>query len=369
MLNQLHKTHFGIEKTKNRARKLMYWSGLSVDIEKFIAKCSVCTKYSSNKVKEPLICHEVPNLPFEVVASDILDYGGESYLVLVDYLSNWIKLHKLKNKSIDEVLRCLRVIFSSHGLPLKFISDNVPYNCSSFRKFCENYGIAYEFSSPRYPQSNGLAEKAVHIAKQMLRKCQNEEDLFYFLLEYRTTPLCGLNKSPAEILNSRLLRTNLPVSKELLKPKVVDVYEKKIAKQQIVKNNYDKNAKSGLAFNKGDNVVMKVKKDNCWERGKVVDVYKTPRSYIVENQKGNQYRRNASFIKSSRALYKKENSLSESESEIRESDYTNAKSESNSTINPSIEDYCNDEAQAGSSSTTRSGRAIIKPSRYNDYYV
>ncbi|KAG5858283.1 hypothetical protein JTB14_020061 [Gonioctena quinquepunctata] len=62
--------------------------------------------------------------------------------------------------------------------------------------------------SPHYPRSNGLAEKAVQIAKNMLKKC---DDIHLALLEYRNTPISGSDESPAQLLNNRHLRSKLPI--------------------------------------------------------------------------------------------------------------------------------------------------------------
>ena len=74
-----------------------------------------------------------------------------------------------------------------------------------FQKFAEEYVFVNDTSSPKFPQSNGEAEKAVDIVKRILVKCK---DVNLALLEYRNTPLeSGL--SPAE-LYSRKLRSTLP---------------------------------------------------------------------------------------------------------------------------------------------------------------
>lgn len=76
--------------------------------------------------------------------------------------------------------------------------------------------------------------------------------MFYCLLAYRK-PLYDINKSPSEILN-RLLRTVLPVVTELLM-----FMTKSGEKQNMIKQNYDKTAKNGSVFKKGDNVLLKIK--------------------------------------------------------------------------------------------------------------
>ena len=45
MLHLLHQGHFGIEKTRARARSVLFWAGLSTDIESFIKKCLNFAEY------------------------------------------------------------------------------------------------------------------------------------------------------------------------------------------------------------------------------------------------------------------------------------------------------------------------------------
>lgn len=42
ILKQLHESHFGITKTKKRAKNALYWHGLDDDIEKMISACNIC---------------------------------------------------------------------------------------------------------------------------------------------------------------------------------------------------------------------------------------------------------------------------------------------------------------------------------------
>ena len=54
----------------------------------------------------------------------------------------------------------------------------MPYNSREMRKYARRYGIHIITTSPTYSQANGLAEKAVHIVKNLLRKeCNLNEGL------------------------------------------------------------------------------------------------------------------------------------------------------------------------------------------------
>ena len=45
MLALFHESHQGIEKSKARAREVMYWPGMSRDIEDTITRCSKCAEW------------------------------------------------------------------------------------------------------------------------------------------------------------------------------------------------------------------------------------------------------------------------------------------------------------------------------------
>ena len=95
--------------------------------------------------------------------------------------------------------------------------------------FARQFQFEHVTSSPRYPQSNGEAERAVQTVKNLLKK---EGDPYLALLSYRSTPLkCGF--SPSELLMARKLRTNVSITRESLKPAVPDLTVLREKEEQI----------------------------------------------------------------------------------------------------------------------------------------
>ena len=119
------------------------------------------------------------------------------YLFVVDYYSRYIEVAKLISTSANSIITHLKSIFSRHGIPEMVISDNGPqYSAAAFEKFSKEYGFNHATSSPKYPQANGTAERAVKTVKQLLVKNQ---DPYMAMLVYRATPLEN-GYSPAEML-------------------------------------------------------------------------------------------------------------------------------------------------------------------------
>ena len=65
--------------------------------------------------------------------------------------------------------------FVGHGIPEKLVSDNGPqFSAQEFAHFANYWDFRRITSSLTYPQLNGLAEKSVHIAKQLLKKSKSD---------------------------------------------------------------------------------------------------------------------------------------------------------------------------------------------------
>ena len=83
----------------------------------------------------------------------------------------------------------LKKQFATHGVPRLLISDNGPqFKLRVFSNFAKLWGFEHITSSPRYPQSNGLAERAVQSAKNVMTKCaEDNTDPYLALLLVRNT--------------------------------------------------------------------------------------------------------------------------------------------------------------------------------------
>jgi hypothetical protein len=151
-LKQLHASHLGVEKTKQRARMLIYWPRLNTDRENLIVSCYTCQKNSRSLQKEPLICSPVSVLPWQQVACDIFTWHGASYLLVVDYHSRFFETDLLRELTSAEVILKLKSHFARHGKPQVMMSDNGrQYVSQEFKRFVRNWGFELKTSSPVYP--------------------------------------------------------------------------------------------------------------------------------------------------------------------------------------------------------------------------
>lgn len=139
------------------------------------------------------------------------------------------------------------------------------------------YDIQHTTSSPYYPQANGLAKRAVRIAKSIMK----QPDPQLALLSYRDTAIEP--KSPARLLMGRRLWTTVPKLNHPLRPAWPDL---SIVKQNDAKakRTYERtynrrySAKPLLAVDVGDRVCLKTDIDKEWSQTRVIQAASlTPR--------------------------------------------------------------------------------------------
>lgn len=300
MLDLIHEGHLGIEKCKSRARDVMYWRGMSSDIEVTVQKCNTCQKYRKTNCKETMISYPVPDRPWQIVAADLFYYRNTDYVIVVDYYSLWIEFMQLESKTAGDVILKLKSIFARLGVPETLISDNNPFTSFEFKDFARDWDFQSTTTSPLHSQSNGLAEKSVGIVESMLKKTlDSNQDVYTALMQHRNTPLKDINLSPAQLMFSRRLRTKIPICDKLLKTEVpqVDVKTTLQEKQRKQRKLYNRNAKDLPPLEVGDKV--NVQRGLEWEPAIVVEKHPSPRSYIVQNSSGSELRRNRKWLNKS----------------------------------------------------------------------
>lgn len=354
MLMLLHEGHLGMEKTKNRARQILYWPGINSDIENFISNCKICEKFSMRNCKQPLLPYPLPDRPWKRVGCDIFSIYDHSYLVLYDAYSNWLEVAMLKDKSVRGVIWKFKSIFSKYGVPDVIVCDNVPFNSYELKNFATQWNFDLVFRSPNYPQANGLAEKGVAIAKDIVKKSVEEgKDVYVSLMQYRNSPLKQHGFSPAQLFFNRILRTKLPICENLLKSKVNKIEGELIEKRDIQKRYYDRNCKLLPEINLGDSVGIWDPRKKYWVPGKVIRLHLSPRSFIVKDIDGRVMRRNRRDLK-----------LLKRDCHIPDDNYLDHENECS---NENIFEKCKSPVKGSPAKenllTTRSGREVRPPER------
>ena len=143
-------------------------------------------------------------------------------------------------------------------------------------------GFTHQTSSPYYPQANGQSERAVQVAKTILR----QSDPMLALLAYRSTPHVSTGFSPAQLLMGRRIQSRLPTLPSALQPKwpnsdVISENDRLAKESSTLFYNRKYGAKQLTQFEGGESVRIKTDAQKVWGNPTVVVRADTPRSYII----------------------------------------------------------------------------------------
>ena len=253
VIDELHKTHPGIVKMKSLARSYVWWPNLCADIEAKVKDCAECQASRPIPAMAPLHPWEWPERPW---ARLHLDYAGpflgRMFLVLVDAHSKWMDVIPVHAATSSATIEKLRVVFATHGLPERIVTDNgAVFTSDEFEDFLKTNGVTHTRTAPYHPASNGLAERAVQTFKQGIKRIQGGslETRLSFLFKYRITPHTTTGRSPAELLLGRQPRSRL----DLLHP---DTGVKVRESQARQSHGHDKHTRA-RAFQIGDRVYVR----------------------------------------------------------------------------------------------------------------
>ena len=217
VLEALHAAHQGASTMGLRARSIVFWPGMTADIENRRRSCLNCNKNAPSHPPLPASLSTPPTTPFEQTFADYFDCAGQHYLIVGDRLSGWCDVFQspkgTPQAGSEGLVTCLRNYFSRFGVPEEIASDGGPEFISSLTKnFLDRWGVRHRLSSAYNPKSNGRAEVAVKTAKRLLRSNTGpsgnlDTDRFLrAMMQLRNTPDPDCNISPAEIVFGRPLR-------------------------------------------------------------------------------------------------------------------------------------------------------------------
>ena len=179
-----------------------YWPTMRADATNYTKKCDRCQRLA------PVLKSPVQDLisiaspwPFAQWGIDIVEplptalTKKKLLLVVTDYFSKWIEAEafsSIKDKDVTQFI--WKNIVCRFGIPRSIVSDNrTQFDSQVYRNFCQELNIKNLYSTPRYPQSNGLAEASnktlLTALKKQLGSAKGKwvDELPGVLWAYRTT--------------------------------------------------------------------------------------------------------------------------------------------------------------------------------------
>ncbi|XP_075521484.1 uncharacterized protein LOC142554699 [Primulina tabacum] len=132
--------------------------------------CGDCQKGKQTRVSHPVLPTSRTTCCLELLHMDLMgpmeveSFGGKRYsFVCVDDFSrySWVSFIMEKSDTFDVFKQLVTRITNFHNLKVRRIRTvhGKEFENSLFSSFCDKNGISHEFSAPKTPQQNGIAER------------------------------------------------------------------------------------------------------------------------------------------------------------------------------------------------------------------
>ena len=228
----------------------------------------------------------------------------------MDRFSGWPMVKKLGKLDTKAITDTLEDWFVDVGKPLRIRSDGGPQFRSEFVDWCEDQEIKHELSSAYHHESNGHAESAVKAMKHLLAKTESWTKFRKALIEWRNTPRCSDDLSPAQWALGRRQRSACPALPKNYDRLSDHAFSKALTKREEVmdkvKKDFDKGRRSLTKLPVGTRVVLQERRigkgfgnSNRWNRSGIVVARLPGRNTYEVKVDGRSYFRNRKFLRPS----------------------------------------------------------------------
>ncbi|XP_055589043.1 uncharacterized protein K02A2.6-like [Uranotaenia lowii] len=220
-LDVAHSGHPMIAKMKSILRERVWWPSMNQDVQNWIESCQECATNGRPERPTPMKRKFAPQAAWDTIAIDFNGpYGklsGISILVVVDYRSRFVIAAPVSSTSFEHARRVLDTIFDREGFPKCIRSDNgPPFNSEQYKKYCSDRGIHASFSTPLFPQQNGLVEGYMKLVNKAMATAIStgsdyKEALKAAVNAHNAAAHSITGFPPEEIMYGRKIKRNLPL--------------------------------------------------------------------------------------------------------------------------------------------------------------
>ncbi|XP_062557035.1 uncharacterized protein K02A2.6-like [Armigeres subalbatus] len=208
-------------KLKSILRRRVWWPGMTTDAENWVKSCAICAVNGRPERPPPMRRAFAPKGVWETIAIDFngpyLKLGGILILVVIDLRSRYAIARPVKSTKFEHTKAVLDSIFEREGFPRAIKSDNgPPFNGEDYAKYCAERGIKTIFSTPFYPQQNGLVEGFMKVINKAMSAALSTEANYQKELQaavqaYNAADHSITKMPPEEVLSGRKIKRGLPL--------------------------------------------------------------------------------------------------------------------------------------------------------------
>lgn len=125
--------------------------------------------------------------------------------------------HPVKSTSFDHTQQVLENVFAREGFPKTIRSDNgPPFNGDEYKTYCAERGIETVFSTPLFPQQNGLVENYMKVVNKAMATAVNngccfKQELQAAINAHNAAAHSITGYPPEEVMMGRKIKRRLPL--------------------------------------------------------------------------------------------------------------------------------------------------------------
>merc|ERR1712055_1163212 len=289
ILQGLHKSHSGLDKTLRTAQHKYHWEGIKNEVKTMIEKCETCFQHAPSKPygqhildKEPLTEME----PMFSVSADLWSSGISHHIAMIDRASGYVWHKQIRNLTTATVIETMKEWFKQVGNPKKLRSDGGPcFGSHEFDDYTKSEKIDHTLSTPENPRANGLAEKGIGLTKGLWEKCLLNREDYDTALQYHNNMLrTGGEMSPSQLFYKRELRLGELPSLFRKSEDLMEARRERERGQRDVRLR-TQTARAHESFKLGEKVILQDRNSKIWKgEAIVIEVRPDGRSYKVDRQ-------------------------------------------------------------------------------------
>lgn len=148
--HRLHSAHLGYDSMIRRARGTIFCPNMQSEIRQIADNCYACQEMKPRPTKTPLTQPDDATKSWEKIGLDFFQIKNHTYLVSIDYYSNYIDIALMPTTTSVKLIKTLKKQFSHFGIPKIIVTDGGPqFTSSELHKFTTEWRIKHVTSSPK----------------------------------------------------------------------------------------------------------------------------------------------------------------------------------------------------------------------------
>jgi RecA/RadA recombinase len=173
--------HASVLKTFQKVRERFYWTGMFMDVQRFLRFCAECNLNAQVRSKGYIEQHVEATGPGESLVIDLLHYpkaeGYKYVLVAVDAYSRWAELAELENKAAATVGdELVKIITGASGHPKLIVSDQGSEFKGDLKAAMDMLRVTHKYTAAYRSEGHGLAERYNRALSDRLKSMVSQSD-------------------------------------------------------------------------------------------------------------------------------------------------------------------------------------------------